>query len=397
MGLVGPVHENHIKNMIEQSERQKQYYSDIVNELKNRILSTEEEKLASFVMYSQIASNVMSFQMKYDCMQKVCDTSSKVYIKVSDYEEFCQQTSKCLDLKIENCKSELSTTKEKRNSILSEWNDFQTQSNEIIYSLSEKTDKCIEMNETLDMLIQQKTIQLQGLNNDIGKIKQSTQELTKKKATNEIILQELTTTLMALKKSKDACRSRTNEQETDKRKLLSSIKDLDENIEKLTNKMTAEFNKVFIENYISNLVVNEFYSVQSVELQIPNNLFDEITKKISELDIKRNELRCLVDTRVKILKRERREKEKSQMNILCLVVYEKRKLLDLSNKTIENGKVKISGCKDLFAEAVLMENMLDNCTQVLLECSRSLMIENYGKTLVKLIEEEQEVSSANVR
>lgn len=28
-----------------------------------------------------------------------------------------------------------------RNSILSEWNDFQTQSNEIIYSLSEKTDK----------------------------------------------------------------------------------------------------------------------------------------------------------------------------------------------------------------------------------------------------------------
>lgn len=51
------------------------------------------------------------------------------------------------------------------------------------------------------------------------------------------------------------------------------------------------------------------------------------------------------------------------MNILCLVVYEKRKLLDLSNKTIENGKVKISGCKDLFAEAVLMENMLDNCTQ----------------------------------
>jgi len=41
--------------MIKQSERQKQYYSDIVNELKNRILSTEEEKLASFVMYSQIA------------------------------------------------------------------------------------------------------------------------------------------------------------------------------------------------------------------------------------------------------------------------------------------------------------------------------------------------------
>jgi len=52
--------------------------------------------------------------MKYDCMQKVCETSSKVYIKVSDYEEFCQQTSKCLDLKIESCKSELFTSKEKR-------------------------------------------------------------------------------------------------------------------------------------------------------------------------------------------------------------------------------------------------------------------------------------------
>lgn len=58
---------------------------------------------------------------------------------------------------------------------------------------------------------------------------------------------------------------------------------MDENIEKLTNKMTAEFNKVFIENYISNLVVNEFYSVQSVELQIPNNLFDEITKKVRKI------------------------------------------------------------------------------------------------------------------
>jgi len=41
--------------MIEQSERQKQYYSDIVKEIKNRILSTEGENLASFVMYSQIA------------------------------------------------------------------------------------------------------------------------------------------------------------------------------------------------------------------------------------------------------------------------------------------------------------------------------------------------------
>lgn len=59
-----------------------------------------------------------------------------------------------------------------------------------------------------------------------------------------------------------------------------TLRDLDENIEKLTNKMIAEFDKVFIGNYISNLVVYEFNSVQSVKLQIPNILFDEMTKKV---------------------------------------------------------------------------------------------------------------------
>jgi len=59
-----------------------------------------------------------------------------------------------------------------------------------------------------------------------------------------------------------------------------TFRDLDENIEKLTNKMIAEFNKVFIGNYISNLMVYEFNSVQSVKLQIPNILFDEMTKKV---------------------------------------------------------------------------------------------------------------------
>lgn len=59
-----------------------------------------------------------------------------------------------------------------------------------------------------------------------------------------------------------------------------TFRDLDENAEKLTNKMIAKFNKVFIENYISNLVVRAFNSVQSVKLQIPNILFDEMTKKV---------------------------------------------------------------------------------------------------------------------
>jgi len=55
---------------------------------------------------------------------------------------------------------------------------------------------------------------------------------------------------------------------------------LDENIKKLTNKMISEFNKVFIENYISNLVVSEFYSTQNVKLKVPNILFDEMTIKV---------------------------------------------------------------------------------------------------------------------
>jgi len=39
--------------MVEQLKRQKQYYADIINELKYRILSTEEENRATFAMYSQ--------------------------------------------------------------------------------------------------------------------------------------------------------------------------------------------------------------------------------------------------------------------------------------------------------------------------------------------------------
>eukprot|EP00102_Acyrthosiphon_pisum_P017190 XP_008188475.1 PREDICTED: uncharacterized protein LOC100570435 [Acyrthosiphon pisum] len=383
--------------MVEQLKRQKQYYADIINELKYRILSVEEENRETFAMYSQTMSNAMNLQMKCDCIQIVCETCSKLYIKVSDYEKLCQYIGKNLNLKIEDCKSELSITKEKRNSILSEWNDFQTESKETSDNLSEITNKCIEMNELLHVLIQQKTIQLHGLNSDIGKIEQSKRELNKKKYSDEIILKELKITLTALEKSKDTCRTRANEQEAYKRELLSSIKHLDENIEKLTNKMIAEFNKVFIGNNISNLVVYEFNSVQTAKLQIPSILFDEMTKKISDLEIEKNELQCLAETHVDILKRERKEREKSQMNILSLEVDERQKLLALLNNKIENAKVKLSDCKDLFTEAVLVDNGLENCTKVLLNCSRSVMIDNHGKTLVKLIEEEQEVSSSNVR
>jgi len=81
------------------------------------------------------------------------------------------------------------------------------------------------------------------------------------------------------------------------------------------------------------------------------------------LEIEKNELQCLAETRVDILKQERKEREKSQMNILSLEVDEKRKLLDLLNNRIENAKIKLSNCKNLFAEAVLVDNELENCTK----------------------------------
>lgn len=55
----------------------------------------------------------MSLQMKCDCIQIVHETCSKMYIKVSNFKETCQQTENDLDLEIENCKSDLSLTKEK--------------------------------------------------------------------------------------------------------------------------------------------------------------------------------------------------------------------------------------------------------------------------------------------
>lgn len=75
--------------------------------------------------------------------------------------------------------------------------------------------------------------------------------------------------------------------------------------------------------------------------------------------MEKNELQCLADN----LKRERRERKKSQINILSLEVDERQKLLDLLNNKIENGKIKLSDCKDLFTEAVLVDNGLENCTK----------------------------------
>lgn len=55
----------------------------------------------------------MSLQMKCDSVQIIYETCFKMYTKVSDFKETCQQTAKNLYTKIEKCESDLSSTKEK--------------------------------------------------------------------------------------------------------------------------------------------------------------------------------------------------------------------------------------------------------------------------------------------
>ena len=81
------------------------------------------------------------------------------------------------------------------------------------------------------------------------------------------------------------------------------------------------------------------------------------------MEVEKNELRWLVDTRVNMLKQERIKNEESQTKILSLEADKRRKLLDLLNKKMENSKVKISRCKDLFREAVSVDNGLEDCTK----------------------------------
>jgi len=57
-------------------------------------------------------SNAMNLQIKYDCIQIVYETCSQTFIKVSNFEKICKQTNTNLDLKLENCKSDLSSNKE---------------------------------------------------------------------------------------------------------------------------------------------------------------------------------------------------------------------------------------------------------------------------------------------
>lgn len=70
------------------------------------------------------------------------------------------------------------------------------------------------------------------------------------------------------------------------------------------------------------------------------------------------------DTYVDRLKREKEKREENQKNILSMEVNNRRlQLSDLLNKEIENIKVKIPHCQDLFVEAVHMNNVTDNFTK----------------------------------
>jgi len=77
----------------------------------------------------------------------------------------------------------------------------------------------------------------------------------------------------------------------------------------------------------------------------------------------------LADTRLMLIRETIRETKESQMKILSLQVDERRKLLDLSNKKIENAKIKISVCEGLLTKVVSVDNGLDDCTKGTWPCS----------------------------
>lgn len=127
-------------------------------------------------------------------------------------------------------------------------------------------------------------------------------------------------------------------------------------------------------------------------------------------------------TYVDRLKRESEKKKENQKNIMSSEVDNRRlQLSDLLNKEEENIKVNIPHYQDLFLEAVHMNNVIDNFTKgkykkyeftllldsnfiflfvvnvELLTLFQTMMINNHGKTMEKLIQEEEEMYASNVR
>lgn len=53
----------------------------------------------------------MNLQINYSFIQRAYETCSKMYVKVSEFEKHCKQIDNSLDLKLKNCKSDLSLNK----------------------------------------------------------------------------------------------------------------------------------------------------------------------------------------------------------------------------------------------------------------------------------------------
>jgi hypothetical protein len=78
----------------------------------------------------------------------------------------------------------------------------------------------------------------------------------------------------------------------------------------------------------------------------------------------------LGDMRNEKLKQDEKEEEERQMNIISLKLEERRQLLDLSKKEVENIKFKIPYYKNLFEEAFCINNRIADYTKSNLRCCK---------------------------
>lgn len=85
--------------------------------------------------------------------------------------------------------------------------------------------------------------------------------------------------------------------------------------------------------------------------------------QINDLEIEKHDLRKLRESRVDMLKRNKRSNEAGQTNRMISEIDNRRKLSDLINKKMENTKVKILRYKTLFAESIYTNNGLESCTK----------------------------------
>lgn len=83
--------------------------------------------------------------------------------------------------------------------------------------------------------------------------------------------------------------------------------------------------------------------------------------QIRVLEKEKYELRQLGDSRVVRLQEEKKRKKERQSNIMNSKIYEKRHLLDLTNKEMDNVQVEISRYKDVSGDVIRINNELERC------------------------------------